>query len=491
MDDELDDLLSMTRWAVAADDAQVAIRMTAPLFTYWWRAGCCADASEAAEQVAALPSAARAAAGLGRAAAVGAGMFRIARGDLTGAEPLLRRLVEATSELGDVRLHAHALAGVGLADQQRGDRRGLGACWTTRWRRSGGSATGGGWPSRCSTRGQVALQHGDRGRGSGVAPGGAGGRGRVGTTTSSGPRRWTCSAWTRWRSATWPRRGPGSRRPPRCTSACWTRRARRTAWGGFAAVAFAQGRAEPAARLIGAAKHAREVVGAAVWPGMRPLVQAMDAAVQASIGRPGGYAAGARRRWRRCGCRTRCGTPGGGHRMRVWLLLVRVVARDRLLGRGVSARKGPPAPKVFAGADVQRTIDAELPRTFDGLRVGAARCPDRPRPAAGQAGHLLDHRGGPAGAGPGRAGTAPTASRSPPTRRSSRSPGWSPRCSRRCPGKGGQSFAVDCGDEAVKVFDPPGKVRCVATPARGAPVALVVTVADKAGNYTFEPEKDS
>ena len=54
--------------------------------------------------------------------------------------------------------------------------------------------------------------------------------------------------------------------------------------GGFAAVAFAQGRAEPAARLIGAAKHAREVVGAAVWPGMRPLVEAMDAAVQAALG---------------------------------------------------------------------------------------------------------------------------------------------------------------------------------------------------------------
>jgi hypothetical protein len=41
------------------------------------------------------------------------------------------------------------------------------------------------------------------------------------------------------------------------------------------------------------------------------------------------------------------------------------------------------------------------------------------------------------------------------------------------------------------VFDPPGTLRCVATPAGGAPVTLVVTVADKAGNYTFEPEKDS
>ena len=57
--------------------------------------------------------------------------------------------------------------------------------------------------------------------------------------------------------------------------------------------------------------------------------------------------------------------------------------------------------------------------------------------------------------------------------------------------KGGQSYTVDCGDEAVRVFDPPGTLTCVATPARGAAVRLTVTVSDKQGNYTFEPEKDS
>ena len=57
--------------------------------------------------------------------------------------------------------------------------------------------------------------------------------------------------------------------------------------------------------------------------------------------------------------------------------------------------------------------------------------------------------------------------------------------------KGGQSYTVDCGDEAVKVFDPPGTMTCVATPAHGAAVRLAVTVSDKQGNFTFEPEKDS
>lgn len=57
--------------------------------------------------------------------------------------------------------------------------------------------------------------------------------------------------------------------------------------------------------------------------------------------------------------------------------------------------------------------------------------------------------------------------------------------------KRGQSYTVDCGDEAVKVFDPPGTMTCVATPAHGAAVRLAVTVSDKKGSYTFQPEQDS
>ena len=55
---------------------------------------------------------------------------------------------------------------------------------------------------------------------------------------------------------------------------------------GFAGIALAQGRAPVAARLLGASAHAREVVGVAVWPGMRPLAEAMTAAVAASVGEP-------------------------------------------------------------------------------------------------------------------------------------------------------------------------------------------------------------
>ena len=53
---------------------------------------------------------------------------------------------------------------------------------------------------------------------------------------------------------------------------------------GFAGLALARGDAELAAELQGAAGHAREVGGVAVWPGMRPLADALAAAVDAALG---------------------------------------------------------------------------------------------------------------------------------------------------------------------------------------------------------------
>lgn len=171
--------------------------------------------------------------------------------------------------------------------------------------------------------------------------------------------------------------------------------------------------------------------------------------------------------------------------MKAWLLLALV-----LLTGCSTTRKGPPPPVVFSGTDVQRTIDAELPRTFDGLRVGAARCPDRVDPQQDKpATCTLTVEGVPVRVRVDRAGTdrfkVATDQAVIPVARLEAS--LQPAVAK----EGRQSFTVDCGDEAVRVFDPPGTLRCVATPANGAPVALAVTVADKAGNYTFEPEKKS
>ena len=172
--------------------------------------------------------------------------------------------------------------------------------------------------------------------------------------------------------------------------------------------------------------------------------------------------------------------------MRAAALLVLVLGAGAACSGGGSA----PARPAFTPADVQRTIDSELQRTFAGLRVGPARCPADLDPQPDKPGACqIAVEGVPVRVRVDRAdgGKFTVASDQAviPVGRleSSLQPAVS--------AKGGQSYTVDCGDEAVKVFDPPGKIGCVATPAKGAAVRLTVTVSDKQGNYTFEPEKDS
>lgn len=282
VDDELADVTSLTRWAVAADDAELAIRLTAPLFTYWWSRGLLAQQSEAAEQVAALPSASRLPADRAALLLWARGMFRIARGDLAGAEPLLRRLVAATAEVGDVRLRAHALAGLGLAIASDGatEARQLLDDAVATFRRIG---DGWGLAFALSPRGQVALQLGDAAAAVALHREGLAAAERI---DNDFLRAQLLDLLGLDAMAT----GDLAEARSRFAAAAEVherlldQEGSAYCLGGFAAVAFAQGRPAAAATLIGAAKHARDVVGAAVWPGMRPLVEAMDAAVRAALG---------------------------------------------------------------------------------------------------------------------------------------------------------------------------------------------------------------
>lgn len=282
VDDELADVTSLTRWAVAADDAELAIRLTAPLFTYWWSRGLLSQQSEAAEQVAALPSASRLSPGRAALLLWARGMFRIARGELAGAEPLLRRLVAATAELGDVRLRAHALAGLGLAIATDGaaEARQLLDDAVATFRRIGDAW---GLAFALSPRGQVALQLGDAAAAVALHREGLAAAERI---DNDFLRAQLLDLLGLDAMATGDLAGARSRfaASAEVHERLLDQEGSAYCLGGFAAVAFAQGRPGPAATLIGAAKHARDVVGAAVWPGMRPLVEAMDAAVRAALG---------------------------------------------------------------------------------------------------------------------------------------------------------------------------------------------------------------
>ena len=171
---------------------------------------------------------------------------------------------------------------------------------------------------------------------------------------------------------------------------------------------------------------------------------------------------------------------------RVAVLLLAVPA----LAGCAKRSSGPPPAKPFSGAEVQRTIDTELPRTLPGLRVGTPRSP------------------GTVEATPEKPGTSSITGEGVPLRirvdrvdadrfKVSTDQAVIPLAKLEASlvpavaQKGGQTYSIDCGDEAVKIFDPPAKLTCGATPAKGTPVVLVVTVSDKQGNYTFEQEKDS
>ena len=153
---------------------------------------------------------------------------------------------------------------------------------------------------------------------------------------------------------------------------------------------------------------------------------------------------------------------------------------------------GGPAPAAarFSPADVQRTIDGDLPRSFPGLRVGPARCPADLDPEPNRPGACaITVEGVPVRVRVDRLDggrfTVRTDQAVIPVGRLEAS--LQPAVS----AKGGQSYTVDCGDEAVKVFDPPGTMTCVAAPAHGAAVRLAVTVSDTKGSFTFQPEQDS
>jgi tetratricopeptide (TPR) repeat protein len=234
-----------------------------------------------AEKAAALPSAARLTP-YASALLLGAqGMAMMVVGQSADAEPLLARTLEIATTLGNARLRAYSLLGLGgaLAQRSAGEAN----------QRLGDAAeafrtTGDSWglAITLSTRGQLALAAGD------YAAAGAMHEEALAAaeTVDNDYLRAQVLDMLGLDTAT---AGDvtGARDRYSAAAALHTRlldyEGSAYCLSGLAGLALSQERAAVSARLIGASDHARRIVGVAVWPGMRPIDQAQRAAVTAAL----------------------------------------------------------------------------------------------------------------------------------------------------------------------------------------------------------------
>jgi tetratricopeptide (TPR) repeat protein len=119
LDRERDEIRSAIDWAIEVDDAETVGRLLAPLLTYWWSRGLLPMTYDLAEQAAALPSAARLTPYAAALLLCAQSTAMVVVGQNAQAEPLLARTLETATALGDTRLQAYALLGLGGAVAER------------------------------------------------------------------------------------------------------------------------------------------------------------------------------------------------------------------------------------------------------------------------------------------------------------------------------------------------------------------------------------
>ena len=281
VDTQLEDLLAAAARAVADDDAETVVRLSAPLFPYWWGRGLLLQMSELAETAAVLRSARRLSM-VPRASLLWArGMFRISQGQLGTAEPLLEELLACLEGPGVERLRAFAVAGLALAraeasPQERGV---LIAQAVTTFRTLG---DGWGLTFALSVQGQLALAGGDAGAAAAIHTEALAVSRRIASDYLEvqlldllGVDALVAGDLAAARASLVAAAGMHQRLADSEGSA--------NCLGAFAAVALMQGRLPVAAELMGAAARARELVGVTVWPALQPAAAQLDAAVRAAL----------------------------------------------------------------------------------------------------------------------------------------------------------------------------------------------------------------
>ncbi len=284
VDRERDEILSAIRWALRHDDARLVGRLLGPLFTYWWSRGQLAMTSEVAGQAAALPSAGHLEpydAALLRGVW---GMAMVMTGRAAEAEPLLREALDTATTLGNVRLRAYALLGLGWTAVSRDAAEANGRLdeAAEEFRRFGDSW---GLAVALSTRGQYALLVGDPGAALRIHTEAL----RAASAIDNDNLRAHAldmlglDAYTAGDL-------PGARDHYAAAAALHASvldyEGAAYCLSGLAGVALARSRPTVAARLVGASEHARHVVGVEVWPGMQGSTDALVEAVGAALGQP-------------------------------------------------------------------------------------------------------------------------------------------------------------------------------------------------------------
>ncbi|NYJ05041.1 ATP-binding protein [Petropleomorpha daqingensis] len=114
LDAETVDLQVALHWAIAHDEAELAVRIAAPLARWWWARGLLAPMAESAERTAALPSAAALPPDLAGLLRWARGATRVAHGSIEEAAPFIAEVVADARARDDAWLLGHGLVMLGM-----------------------------------------------------------------------------------------------------------------------------------------------------------------------------------------------------------------------------------------------------------------------------------------------------------------------------------------------------------------------------------------
>jgi predicted ATPase len=283
IDEDVDTIRAVAAWALDHDDAGLAVRLTAPLTRYWWSRGLLGQMLDLADRVATLPSASALPAEEAALLLWTRGTIRVALGRTAEAVPLLDELVPAARETGQDRLVAQALFSIALTrpapeGDQPAELRELLEESLGLFR-----AAGDDWGVALVLipLGDLALLAGD------VAAARAMHEEVLTHATAIGDDHMTAQAHDQLALDALFASDLATARAELGRAAALHRGLHDregTAYSleGFAALALSTQEPELAARLMGAADHARRLVGVAVWPFVRPMRARLEQVVRAS-----------------------------------------------------------------------------------------------------------------------------------------------------------------------------------------------------------------